>query len=194
MDKNTLRSVYLEKRKRLSEAEFEKRNKLLTKEFIKFFEEHHFKSVHIYIPIKKNKEPDTFPLIQYLWTERPQVDVITAISDLKSPTMQHVKITKHTTFLENKWSIPEPKDGAPYPVDKIECVLVPMIVGSKSGHRIGYGKGYYDRFLARCNPTTLLVGITIGPMLEGALYIDQFDIPMHYMITPFEQFTVRNIN
>lgn len=187
MDKNTLRKVYLEKRKFLSQTEYEKRNRLLYQHLIKYIEENPVKSIHTFIPIKKNKEPDIFPFVQYLWTEKPAVEVVTGVSDLHNPIMHHVKITQSTTLLENKWGIPEPQDGEIYPIDKIECVLVPMIAGTKGGHRIGYGKGYYDRFLAKCNPKTEFVGITLGPLLEGDLYIDRYDIAMDLMITPFEE-------
>ena len=61
-----------------------------------------------------------------------------------------------------------------------------MVVGSKSGHRIGYGKGYYDRFLQKCKSNTKFVGVTLGPLLESNVYANQYDIPMHSMITPFE--------
>lgn len=188
MDKNTLRKIYLKKRKSLSKAEYEKRNQLLYHRLIEFQKQYQFKSIHSFIPIKKNKEPDTFPFIQYLWSKHPETDVITAISDLNSPFMNHVKITQDTTFLENSWGIPEPQDRSLYSIDDIECVLVPMIVGSKSGHRIGYGKGYYDRFLQACKSDTIFVGITFGPLLEGDIYSDKYDIPMHIMITPFEVF------
>lgn len=191
MDKNTLRKVYLEKRKSISEAEYERRNQLLYHRLIEFQESHQFRSIHTFLPIKKNKEPDTFPFIQYLWSLKSGIDVITAVSDLKSPVLSHVKIVENTTFLENKWGIPEPQDGTPYLVGDIECVLVPMLVGGKNGHRIGYGKGYYDRFLQSCKRQTQFVGITLGPLLEGDVYADQFDIPMNSMITPFE---VRKIN
>jgi 5-formyltetrahydrofolate cyclo-ligase len=192
MDKNTLRKVYLEKRKLLSEAEYERRNQLLYHRLIEFQKTHQFKSIHTFIPIKKNKEPDIFPFIQYLWAKKPEIEVITGVSDLKNPIMHHVKIGQDTTFLENKWGIPEPKDGELYPVDQIECVLVPMIVGSKSGHRIGYGKGYYDRFLEKCNPKTQFIGVVLGPLLEGDLFIDRYDIAMHRMISPFQDFKPLN--
>jgi 5-formyltetrahydrofolate cyclo-ligase len=187
MDKNTLRKVYLEKRKFLSQAEYERRNQLLTDLLINYFEARQFHSIHTFIPIKRNKEPDTFPFLQYLWSKRPEIDVITGVSDLDSPSMHHVKIAQSTTFLENKWGIPEPKGGETYPIEKIGCVLVPMIVGSKSGHRIGYGKGYYDRFLQKCSENTHFVGINLAPLLDGSLFIDRYDIAMHRMITPFEE-------
>ncbi|MGM0581484.1 MAG: 5-formyltetrahydrofolate cyclo-ligase [Bacteroidota bacterium] len=191
MDKNTLRKVYLEKRRFLSEAEYERRNQLLYHRLIEFQEVHNFRSIHTYIPIKKNKEPDTFPFIQYIWSNQPKVDVVTAISDLNTPVLSHVQIKEHTTFLENKWGIPEPQDGDSYAIENIECVLVPMVVGSKNGHRIGYGKGYYDRFLQKCKSNTIFVGVTLGPLLEGNLYANHYDIPMHSMITPFEVLEIR---
>jgi 5-formyltetrahydrofolate cyclo-ligase len=190
MDKSTLRKVYLEKRKFLSQAEYERRNQLLYRRLIEFLAKHHFRSLHTFIPIKRNKEPDTFPFIQFLWTQKPEIKVVTGVSDLENPIMRHVQITENTTFLENKWGIPEPKDGTPFDIDKIDCVLVPMVVGSKSGHRIGYGKGYYDRFLVKCASDTLFVGVSIGPLLEGSLYSDEFDCQLESFITPFELYQV----
>ncbi|HET8859993.1 5-formyltetrahydrofolate cyclo-ligase [Marivirga sp.] len=186
MDKNILRKVYLEKRKFISQAEYERRNQLLYQRLVELQEANQFKSIHIFIPIRKNKEADTFPFAQYLWSKKPNIEVVTAVSDLKSPVLHHVKITKETTFLENKWGIPEPLNGSPYAIEDIECVLVPMVVGSKSGHRIGYGKGYYDRFLRDCQTGTRFAGISLGPLLEHDLFSNHYDIPMHNMITPFE--------
>jgi 5-formyltetrahydrofolate cyclo-ligase len=191
MDKNTLRKVYLEKRKLLSEAEYERRNQLLYHRLIEIQKTHQFKSIHTFIPIKENKEPDTFPFIQYLWSKAKEVEVITAISDLNNPIMSHVRISEDTTFLKNKWGIPEPQDGVPFSINKIECVLVPMVIGSKNGHRIGYGKGYYDRFLQNCNRKTRLIGITLSPLIEGDDFADQYDISMHTIITPFEVFHIK---
>ncbi|WP_296620466.1 5-formyltetrahydrofolate cyclo-ligase, partial [Marivirga sp.] len=170
MDKNTLRKVYLEKRKLLSQAEYERRNQLLYHRLIEFQKSHQFRSIHTFIPIKENKEPDVFPFVQYLWSKTTGVEVVTAISDLNNPILTHVKIKEDTSFLKNKWGIPEPQDGNPYSIDKIECVLVPMVMGSKSGHRIGYGKGYYDRFLQNCKNQTRFVGVTLGPLIEGDFF------------------------
>ncbi|WMN07614.1 5-formyltetrahydrofolate cyclo-ligase [Marivirga arenosa] len=190
MDKKTLRKVYLEKRKFLSEAEYERRNILLYGQLVDFFNEHPFKSVHTFIPIVKNNEPDVFQFIKYLWTKKPQINTITSITDLNSTKLYHFQIHNTTTFITNEWGIPEPQDCNQFSLKDIDCVLVPMIIGTKSGHRIGYGKGYYDRFLSQCSANTKFIGINLGPLLEGEKFINQYDVPMDYMITPFERLKI----
>lgn len=170
----------------LSTAEYERRNQLLTQQLNTFVESSHFKNIHIFLPITAQKEPDTFPFIHHLWENYPATNVITSISDLKTPEMQHFRIDKQIIIQPNKWGIPEPQNASLFPIEDIDCVLVPMVVGSKTGHRIGYGKGYYDRFLAKCDSNAKLVGISLSPFLDENLYSDRYDIPMNVMINPFQ--------
>ncbi len=186
MDKNTLRKVYLEKRKMLSEAEYERRNLLLTEQLKLFLLQNNFQNIHIFLPILKNKEPNTFPFIRYIWTYQPQIPIITSISDLKLPEMQHFSIDKSVSIKPNKWGIPEPQNAKLFPLEEITCVIVPMVVGSKTGHRIGYGKGYYDRFLSQCSAGTYFLGISLSPLLDGDLYANQYDLKMDAIMTPFQ--------
>ncbi|MBK6266876.1 5-formyltetrahydrofolate cyclo-ligase [Marivirga sp. S37H4] len=186
MDKHTLRKVYLEKRKMLSIDEYQRRNLLLLEQLKRFFASHQFSNIHVFLPIRQQKEPDTFPFIKYLWENKPEVQVITSISDLVKPEMQHYKIDKQIVITPNKWGIPEPQNATVFPITEIDCVLTPMVVGSKSGHRIGYGKGYYDRFLEKCLPQTKSVGLSLAPLLDGDLYAETHDKVLGTMITPFE--------
>lgn len=186
MDKQTLRKVYLEKRKTLSTAEYDRRNQLLTEQLLALINKKAFKNIHIFLPIISQREPNTFPLIYQLWENHPEINVITSISDLNTPEMQHYRIDKQVIIQPNKWGIPEPQNAYLFPINEIDCVLTPMVVGSKTGNRIGYGKGYYDRFLAKCNSTTKFVGISLSPFLDGSLYSDQYDIPMNVMVNPFQ--------
>lgn len=191
MDKHTLRKVYLEKRKMLSEAEYKRRNVLLFEQLKNYFEAKPFQNIHVFLPITKQKEPDTFPFIEYLWTERPEKQVVASISDLEKPKMMHYKIDSQLAIKPNKWGIPEPQNAKLFPIEKIDCVLVPMVIGSKTGHRIGYGKGYYDRFLAQCNKSAKFIGISLAPLLDGDVYADVHDESLHVMLTPFQIIEIR---
>ncbi len=190
MDKKTLRKVYLEKRKMLSEDEYQKRNTLLFKQLKLFFNEHSFANIHVYLPITDNKEVNTLPFIEYIWDYHPDINIITSISDLLQPEMQHYKIDRQIVIQPNKWGIPEPQNAALFPIEDIDCVLTPMIIGSKTGHRIGYGKGYYDRFLDKCSAKAKFIGLSLAPLLDGDIYANEYDKPLHVMITPYE---IRNI-
>jgi 5-formyltetrahydrofolate cyclo-ligase len=188
MDKQTLRSIFLEKRKMLSSEEYTLRNQLLAKRFFQQVNLEGVEYIHVFMPIRKNKEPDTWPIIEELWEKHPEIKVITSVSDLKTNHMKHFHITPETTFEENKWGIPEPSDAKQVDLSKLQLILVPMIIGTKSGHRIGYGKGYYDRFLSECEGVCSFktIGLTLLPPLEGKLYFEAFDKPLHHLLTPFE--------
>ena len=81
-----------------------------------------------------------------------------------------------------KWGIPEPIEGESAATEDIDVVLIPLIVFDENGHRIGYGKGYYDRFLESCRPDTLKVGLSILPPIKEIPEVEAHDIPMDYCI------------
>lgn len=185
VNKETLRKVYLEKRKLLAPAEYLQRNKLLNQRIIDFVTAKKLKDIHLFLPIKKFNEVDLMMFIQWA-NSLNELNLIATISDLSTPVMSHFLLEEDTVLVENKWGIPEPSGATEYAIENLDCVLVPMVIGSKSGHRIGYGKGYYDRFLMQCKESTLLVGLNLGPLLEGSLFTDQYDIKMDYILTPFQ--------
>ena len=186
MDKPTLRKVYLEKRSMLSEKEYQKRNALLLESLKIHLNPFNFRHIHIYLPISKNKEPDTFPFIQYLWKNYPAIKISTGLSDLHAPTMHHCLLKQETKLINNRWGIPEPINSEQTNILSLDLVLVPLVIGFKNGQRIGYGKGYYDRFLSGCQHQTRFIGLSIGPLLEGDLPFDPYDVKMHEIVTPFE--------
>ena len=59
--------------------------------------------------------------------------------------------------------------------------IVPAIAFDKSGYRLGYGKGYYDRFL--CNFDGISIGISYDECITQKLCVDSFDIPVDYIVT-----------
>jgi 5-formyltetrahydrofolate cyclo-ligase len=83
----------------------------------------------------------------------------------------------------NDWGIQEPKQGVPTEPEKIDMVLVPLLVFDEQGNRVGYGKGYYDRFLKKCSPEIKKVGISLFPPVEQ-IPVNEFDVPLNSCVTP----------
>lgn len=85
---------------------------------------------------------------------------------------------------KNTWGIEEPKHGVPTPTEKIDMVIVPLLCFDKLGNRVGYGKGYYDRFLSVCKPGVQKIGLSL--FNEPAIIddVNNTDIPMTSCITP----------
>jgi 5-formyltetrahydrofolate cyclo-ligase len=87
-------------------------------------------------------------------------------------------------FVENHWKILEPVSNLQFPVSQIDLVLIPLLCFDKKGYRVGYGKGYYDRFLADCRPDVLKIGLSIFEPIEQIKDVDAYDIRLDFCITP----------
>lgn len=98
--------------------------------------------------------------------------------------MEHFLYNQDTELKNNSWGIPEPVSGQRIEVDAIDTVLIPLLVYDRSGGRIGYGKGYYDRFLSTCRPQVRKIGLSLAPPLDKILCLESTDIPLDYCINP----------
>lgn len=186
--KAELRTTYLAKRKALSTDELNRRNTSLLARFVELFTEQtqtrSLQLVHTFLPIRRQNEVDTWPLIHWLW----QYDVATAVSvtDTKTNRLTHYPLTAKTTLVENKWGIPEPITTGLTLIEPsaIDLVLVPLLAFDRQGHRVGYGKGYYDRFLADCRPDCLKIGLSLFDPVERIADVNRADIALTCCLTP----------
>ena len=184
MQKQDLRKEYLQKRKALTEAEVEGFSRKIHDWFFRSIPVHAYATIHTFLPIKRNNEIDTWLIINTL-----QKDFATDIVIPKSHddgTMSHYLLTKDTVFEENKWKIPEPSPVGTlqFSVSQIDLVLIPLLCFDKKGYRVGYGKGYYDRFLAECRPDVMKIGLSIFEPVDEISDVNEFDVKMDYCITP----------
>lgn len=138
--------------------------------------------IHVFLPIQKQNEIDTWPIIHWLWKQG--AEVVVSKSDLHTPELQHFTLL-HDTLLElNPWGIPEPVDAEPVNQIELTAVLIPLLCFDRQGHRIGYGKGYYDRFLAGCSNNPLKIGLSHFEPIEGSIEALESDILLDYCVTP----------
>jgi len=182
MQKKDLRKEFLQKRKALTEQEVEGFSEKTHDWFFRNIPVHAYATIHTFLPIKRNNEVNTWLIINTL-----QKDFATNIVIPKSHddgTMSHYLLTKDTVFEENKWKIQEPVSNLQSPISNIDLVLIPLLCFDKKGYRVGYGKGYYDRFLADCRPDVLKIGLSIFEPVDEIKDVDTFDIRLDYGITP----------
>ncbi|WP_459210103.1 5-formyltetrahydrofolate cyclo-ligase [Aquimarina rhabdastrellae] len=137
---------------------------------------------HIFLPISKQKELDTQYLLHIL--QGKDKHIIVPKSDFETETLQHILLTDNTPIQVNKWGIPEPVSGIPIPEASIEVVFIPLLAFDTHGNRVGYGKGFYDKFLALCNSNTLKIGLSLFQAEEELIDVLPTDIPLNYCITP----------
>ena len=141
---------------------------------------------HIFLPIEKNIEIDTEGIISILLGFDKNVIVPKVISNTE---LEHYLLTDNTKFKTNSLNIPEPVDGITVPPNKIDVVFIPLLAFDKLGNRIGYGKGYYDRFLSQCKTNVIKIGLSLFEPEDLIEDIAPTDIPLDYCVTPKKTYT-----
>lgn len=89
-----------------------------------------------------------------------------------------------TEWVTSPFGIQEPANGQWVAPDKLQLVLVPLLCFDEKGYRVGYGKGFYDRFLKRCHPQVISMGFSWFEPVAAIADIDANDVPLKYCITP----------
>ena len=141
-----------------------------------------YTNYHIFLSIPEKREVDTEAILHILHGK--DKNIILSKSNFETHSLTNYLLTDSTLIKTNKWGIPEPQDGIEIPAHQIEVVFIPLLAFDKQGHRIGYGKGFYDRFLAACNEKTLKVGLSFFEAEEEMPEVYSTDIPMDYCVTP----------
>jgi 5-formyltetrahydrofolate cyclo-ligase len=141
---------------------------------------------HLFMTSEKNREVDTSYLLSVLQGKDKQ-PVIPKMVDFNR--LEHFLLTDQTLLKKNRWGIPEPLGGIKIYPQQIEVVFVPLLVFDQYGHRVGYGKGYYDRFLSECSESTLKVGLSFFGPISQIEDIEAHDIALDFGITSEEIFT-----
>jgi len=102
--------------------------------------------------------------------------------------LYHFVWDKQTLIEQNSWGIPEPLGGVRVDEQEIDLVFVPLLVFDEMGYRVGYGKGYYDRFLSKCRSDIQKVGLSFFEPIAQISDRDAYDIPLTAGITPTQTY------
>lgn len=181
-EKNDLRKEYLKLRKNLTPEERKELSTQLLNIFKSSFEPTSFSIIHSFLPIEKQGEVNTNPFIDYF--KKCQKTVVIPKSDLSSNNLLHFIYDDSVNLSMNKWGILEPKSGRSIKESKFDMVLVPLVVFDKQGNRLGYGKGYYDKFLSLCKPNCVKIGLSLLEPVKTVLPTEPTDIKLNFCISP----------
>jgi 5-formyltetrahydrofolate cyclo-ligase len=183
MLKKEARELYKQKRKELSDAERAKGDDLMLIQFqsIELPDIHCLLS---YWPIEENKEPNTHLFNDYLEFKNPAIRFLYPKSDFATCEMEAVEVDADTAFQKNERNIHEPVDGIVTDAKIIDMIFVPLLIFDKKGYRVGYGKGFYDKYLEQCGPACLKVGFCYFNPLDVIEDTNEFDVPLNLCITP----------
>jgi len=181
MFKKEIRLKYKELRNSLSESQIEEMSLAIVNEvlLLPIWEKTYF---HVFLPIEEQKEINT-ELILHLLSGKDK-EICISKSDFETRKMTHYLLTDNTKIKKNEYNIPEPIDGIEVPSHKMEVVFIPLLAYDTYGNRVGYGKGFYDKFLAECNPNTIKIGLSFFEPEELISDVNATDIQVNYCITP----------
>ncbi len=186
MNKSTLRKAYLEKRLLLTDEEVVAKSKAIKELLFSRLMIHRYDKVHCYLPVIDKKEVDTQPIIDTLHKDFPVSVFVPKIHP--GGILTHHLFEKETTLELNPWNVPEPVNEGQtseefFNTDDDILVIVPLLVYDKKGNRIGYGKGYYDRFLSYRTENTLIVGLSFFEPENLISEVEKTDVPLDYTFT-----------
>lgn len=184
MTKQALRTLYLQKRNNLTEAEYTQFNFQIYQHFFASVDLSFVKIIHTYLPIASKREVDTWLIIDRIRREFPHIRISIPKVSAHNNTLNNFYFEGLHQLTTNKWGIQEPKQGIPTESEKIDMVLVPLLAFDAHGNRVGYGKGYYDSFLKNCRPDCKKIGVSLFKAEEKIEDINTLDIKLDACINP----------
>lgn len=184
IQKRELRQHMQQQRARYTATELQEWSSRITGHFFDYFALPELNTVHVFLPIVRKKEIDTWQIIRQLQMNHAHIRIAVSVSDFGTGTLRHFWLRPDTKLQENKWGIPEPVQAQAIAVTEIDMVLVPLLAFDPKGHRVGYGKGFYDRFLAACRPGTIKIGLSLEPQGHSVADVHEGDVLLDYVITP----------
>jgi 5-formyltetrahydrofolate cyclo-ligase len=183
MNKEEIRKLYIQKRKALSDVEFKLLNKNLVDNFFKGIDLTKIKVLHTFLPIEKQREVNTWLIINRIKSDFPLIRISVPRINNQSAMIESFYYEKAEQLSVNMWDIPEPKEGIPTDMNDIDLVLVPLLAFDRQGNRVGYGRGFYDKFLAACPDHAAKVGLSLFPPLKEIEGMSGTDIRLDKVVT-----------
>jgi 5-formyltetrahydrofolate cyclo-ligase len=187
MTKDELRKIYISRRLSLSLQDYQQQSEQISN---LFFETNDFDSIqilHLFLPIESKREPDTWLILNRIQNEFPNIQIV--IPRVAGEKLEHLFFENKSQLKINKWGIWEPTYGVHANPLHIDQVLVPLLAYDERGHRIGYGRGYYDRFFKTCKEDCIKTGLSFfGPekIINERL---EADVMLNNCITPLQKYS-----
>lgn len=179
--KNNLRKLFKEYRRGYTDSQWDIISNRIQVQVIDLIKSMPVNSLACYLQSKKTREIATNHILEALFDLG--IDAFVPVVG-ENFSMKMVQVSESTRYILNNWGIPEPAvSNEPDQINEPEVVLVPMLGADYHLYRIGYGKGYYDRYLNK--KKVIKIGLCPQSCVIHSLPVDQYDIPMDYLITEY---------
>ena len=182
--KKELRDRYRRMRASLADSEVRTLSEAVSARFFDSFDLTAVRFLHIFLTIRKKKEIETSFFIEHIRHDHPGIDLSVPRLNKESKIINAVRFDPDSRLAISDWGIPEPVGSETISPESIDLVLVPLLCFDRTGHRVGYGGGYYDRFLSECRRDCLKVGISLFPPVDQIAGVHSKDVRLDHCITP----------
>lgn len=189
MTKTTLRQQFKAQRKQLNIVDLQEKSQAISGRFFEFFDLSPIRYLHLFLPISRLNEIDTWMIANTILKSYSHITLVTAKSDLKTTEMTHYIFNEKTEIVENAWGIPEPVNAITCTEQMLDMVLLPLLCFDRQGARVGYGKGFYDKFLQKCRTDTKKIGLSLFDPVDKITDTMPYDINMNFCVTTKSVFT-----
>ncbi|MDB5256650.1 MAG: ygfA [Chitinophagaceae bacterium] len=177
-------------RRALTIEERIKKSQSIAEHYFNLFETERPDVVHLFLSMPAKAEVDTRFILQRMNQEYPNVKTVTSVIAEDQVSLLTIEVRMDTPLALNSWGIPEPTTRIIFPEKEIQEVLTPLLAMDSAGYRLGYGKGFYDRFFAGCSSSVIRTGINFFPIVNHDLPKDQWDEPLHRLVSAEGTFVI----
>ena len=190
MNKSEFRKKYIALRNNLDKNYVNEASNSISESVIQYIDtyikKYDPKELYVYGYMPLGNEVSLFKVFDDIWENNlghNGVSIYTAFPKIESRTMKFYFANSYDNFEPGHFGVTEPKKDCKLCDVKNPLVLVPGVAFSKSCYRMGYGRGYYDRYFEKRRFDSILLGITFKEQLSDELITDIYDVPMHKIIT-----------
>ena len=139
---------------------------------------------HSFVPIEKFREVDTLPIVRRIWHGYSAIETLAPRLNFESGEIESVAFRTEAELIQNKWGIREPRGNTTFDAKDIDIAVVPLLCFDERGHRVGYGRGFYDRFLAKCRKDCKKIGLSFFGPLDMIEDVGDHDVTLDIIVTP----------
>jgi 5-formyltetrahydrofolate cyclo-ligase len=186
--KAALRHAALARRQALTASEVAQRSTQLCDQLFQHLPVAQWHWLHVFLSLARKNEPNTWPIIHRLWKEKGLARLAAPVVLADGKSLSHYELAPGTPLVASRWGIPEPvaSPATEVPPALLDAVLVPLLACDSQGQRVGYGGGFYDRFLAQCRPGAIFIGLNIldEAPVDALADVLPTDVPLHIYLTP----------
>jgi 5-formyltetrahydrofolate cyclo-ligase len=180
MNKKEARKKSKEERQKLSFEQVDEKSLAIANQLVQMdiWNKNYY---HLFLPIEEQKEVNSEYILNIL--QAKDKEIVISKSDFATTSMTHYLLTDNTKIKKNVYNIPEPINGLLVPSEMIDVVFVPLLAYDKLGNRVGYGKGFYDKFLSECKPDVIKIGLSFFEPEDLIDDVFENDVKLDFCVT-----------